>query len=278
MGDERGDREEALFATLSVLSKKWTPAIVLALHEEGPLGFSGLQSAVSGVSAKVLTQSLETLVEVDVVDRTVVNESPLRVEYALTDAGRDLESVFDSLADWGDHHLGEEAPVIVVADEDRRLTGLFQRWFEPTFAVHRAHDRTELLDAIEPETAVVVYDAHLPGSEHVDVPTLVGSVTETCRLVALLTGRIDLELLDHDCDAVIRKPAGKDAVREGIRTQVGRYGEEPTEREYHALVEKREALTATVSAAVLAESERFADLEVRIETLADELGLGSDES
>lgn len=278
MHDERGEREEALFATLSILSKKWTPAVVLALHEEGPLGFSGLQSAVPGVSSKVLTQSLETLVEAGVVERAVVNESPLRVEYAPTDAGRDLVSVFDCLAEWGDRHLGEEAPVIVVADEDRRLTGLFQRWFEPTCVVHRAHDRTELLDAIDPETTVVVYDAHLPGSEHVDVPTLVGSVTETCRLVALLTGRIDLGLLDHACDAVVRKPAAKEAVGAVIETQIERYGEEPGEREYHALLEKREALAANVSAAVLAESDRYADLSDRIEALAADHGFEEDGS
>ncbi|WP_290812737.1 winged helix-turn-helix transcriptional regulator [Halovivax sp.] len=268
MGDERGDREDALFATLSILSKKWTPAVVLALAEEGPLGFSGIQSVVSGVSSKVLTQSLETLVEAGVVERTVVTESPLRVEYALTDAGYELESVFECLADWGGRHLGQDVPVIVVADEDSRLTGLFQRWFEPTYVVHRAHDRTELLDAVDRDTTVVVYDAHLPGSEHVDVPALVGGVTEACRLVALRTERIDLGLLDRDCDAVVRKPAAKEAVGAVIETQIERYGEPAVEREYHALCEKREALASNVSAAVLAESDRYADLCARIEALA----------
>ncbi|MXV61907.1 HoxA-like transcriptional regulator [Natronorubrum sp. JWXQ-INN-674] len=271
-------REDALSATLSVVSRKWTPQVVVALHGEGPLGFSELQSAIPGVSSKVLTQRLETLGAAGVVDRTVVSESPLRVEYTLTEAGRELEAVFDSLESWGQRHLVTDDPEVVVADEDRRLTGLFQRWFEPTYVVHRAHDRAELLEAVDDETTVVVYDTHLPGTGHADVPSLVGSVTKACRLVALLTGRIDLELLELDCDAVVRKPATKDTVDEVIETQVERYGEPPGEREYHALREKREALSSTVSAAVLAESERYEGLCERLEVLADDRESAGDDS
>ncbi|ARS91376.1 winged helix-turn-helix transcriptional regulator [Natrarchaeobaculum aegyptiacum] len=278
MNDEDGSQDDALSATLSVVSRKWTPQLVVALAAEGPLGFSELQSAIPGVSSKVLTQRLETLGAAGVVDRTVVSESPLRVEYTLTEAGRELEAVFDSLESWGERYLVTDVPEIVVADEDRRLTGLFQRWFEPTSVVHRAHDRAELLEALDEETTVVVYDAHLPGSEHVDVPALVGSVTEVCRLVALHTGRIDLGLLEHDFDAVVRKPATKDTVDEVIGRQIERYGEPPGDREYHALCEKREALSSNVSAAVLAESERYEKLCERVEGLADDRESGGNES
>lgn len=278
MNDEGGSQDDALSATLSVVSRKWTPEVVQALAAEGPLGFSDLESAIPDVSSKVLTQRLETLGAAGVVDRRVVSESPLRVEYTLTEAGRELEVVFDSLESWGERHLVTDAPEIVVADEDRRLTGLFQRWFEPTYDVHRAHDRTELLEAVDGETTAVLYDTHLPGTAHADVPTLVGSVSETCRLVALLTGRIDLGLLEYNCDAVVRKPAVKDTVHEVIETQVERYGETPGEREYHSLLEKREALSSSVSAAVLAESNRYEGLCERLEVLADEHGLDGDES
>ncbi len=278
MSDENDSQEDTLSVTLSLVSRKWTPQVVMALHDENSLGFSELESAIPEVSSKVLTQRLETLGDVGVVDRTVVSESPLRVEYSLSEAGKELEKLFESLESWGECHLAADVPEIVVADEDRRLTGLFQRWFEPTFVVHRAHDREELLAAVDEGTAIVLYDSHLPGSARVDIPALVGNVTETCRLVALLTGRIDLGLLEYNCDAAIRKPATKGAVSEVIETQLERYGEEPVEREFHALLEKREALTSNVSAAVLTESDRYADLCARIEALVEAREIAGGES
>ena len=268
MDARSGDAGHALFATLSLLSKKWAPRVVLALSEEGTLGFSALESALPGVSAKVLTQTLESLIDAGVVERRVVAESPLRVEYSLTDAGRELESMFAGLAAWGERHLAPAVPELVVADEDRRLTALFKRWFDAEYVVHRAHDAEELLEAVEAGTTVVLYDEHLPGTGNASVPELVGSVASECRLVALLTDRIDVDLVDVDADASLRKPVSKAAVSDVIERQVDRYGQSPIDREYDALSVTRRTLEANVAESLLAESERYAELCARLETLA----------
>lgn len=59
--------------------------------ENDPLGFNALTEEVDGISAKVQTDVLEKPEKHGFADRAVVNETPVRVEYTLTDRGRSLE-------------------------------------------------------------------------------------------------------------------------------------------------------------------------------------------
>jgi len=99
-------------ATATVLGRKWHPVIVHRLLQRGPLGFNALEEAVDGVSSKVLSDSLENLEERGLVDREVVNEKPVRVEYSLTERGRSLDPVIRAMREWGETHLD------VPAEED----------------------------------------------------------------------------------------------------------------------------------------------------------------
>ena len=96
-------------ATATILGRKWHPVIVHRLLQSGPLGFNALKGAVDGVSSKVLSDSLSDLQDVGLVERTVISEQPFRVEYALTEAGADLEPVIAAMAEWGDAHLAVAA-------------------------------------------------------------------------------------------------------------------------------------------------------------------------
>lgn len=106
----------AVTSTASLIGKKWHPVIIHRLLTEGPQGFNELQDAVDGISSKVLSDSLDDLEEKALVDRTVVNEKPVRVRYSLTDRGKSLEPVIMAMRDWGQQHLrpakeGEESLV-----------------------------------------------------------------------------------------------------------------------------------------------------------------------
>lgn len=102
-------------ATASVMAKKWHPVIVHRLLD-GPLGFNDLKTEVDGISSKVLSDSLSDLEEKGIAARTVVSDQPFRVEYSLTERGRDLEPVIESMAVWGSKHLAE-APAEASAEE-----------------------------------------------------------------------------------------------------------------------------------------------------------------
>ncbi|MHC3438697.1 winged helix-turn-helix transcriptional regulator [Natrialbaceae archaeon A-gly3] len=89
----------------AVLGRKWHPVIVHRLLNDGAAGFSELESEIEGISSKMLSQALEDLEEHGLVDRTVINTKPFRVEYSLTEAGRDLEPVIESMYEWAIAHV-----------------------------------------------------------------------------------------------------------------------------------------------------------------------------
>ena len=88
-----------------VIGRKWHPVIVSRLLEDGPLGFSRIESEVDGLSDTVLSTSLDDLQEKGVVERRIVSDRPLRVEYALTERGASLEPVLDAMDAWGREQL-----------------------------------------------------------------------------------------------------------------------------------------------------------------------------
>lgn len=87
--------------TAKIIGKKW---YLIILHEltRSPMGFNELKRAVRGISAKVLSENLSELEARGLLVRSVYSESPIRVEYALTDKGRELDGIFLSMRVWGE--------------------------------------------------------------------------------------------------------------------------------------------------------------------------------
>ena len=100
-----GDDWCAVTCTMEVIGRKWHPVIIHRLLDDGPLRFNELADEVGAVTNKVLTSSLKDLQEKDLVERTVVNDQPVEVEYALTERGRSLDFVIEALEEWGKTHL-----------------------------------------------------------------------------------------------------------------------------------------------------------------------------
>lgn len=267
------ERSRVVHAALSVLQGKWRPQILLALHEAGPLGFNELEDRLEDISGKVLSENLEALQDEDVIERVVVEESPLRVEYELTDAGADLDVVFEALATWGERHVQRSRPCVLIADRDRRLTELYRHWLAPQYAIRHAHDRDELRRQLDDSVNVVVVDRSLPGGTDRSPGRLARSADDRCRVVTLTAERPDLEVVDVDCDAIVRKPTSRDTLRSAIETQLERYGQSPEEREYHALESCRAVLEDTYSDGVLEDDDRYARLQSRIEEARADLAL-----
>lgn len=91
---------------LDRIGDRWTVLIVGVLAE-GDARFSHLAREVEGVSQKMLTQTLRALERDGLVRRTVHPEVPVRVEYALTDAGRTLCEPPRALQEWSIVHLDD---------------------------------------------------------------------------------------------------------------------------------------------------------------------------
>jgi DNA-binding HxlR family transcriptional regulator len=87
-----------------VLNGKWTIAIIATLCLEGKKRFSEILKGVSGISGKVLSRELKDMEVNHLVHRTVLNTQPVTVLYELTEYGRQLKPVIESLGQWGISH------------------------------------------------------------------------------------------------------------------------------------------------------------------------------
>jgi DNA-binding HxlR family transcriptional regulator len=97
---------------VELIGKRWTGAIVgVLLH--GPMRFSEIAHAVPELSDRLLSERMKELEAHGVVERTVVPGPPVRVEYGLTEMGRELEPALSELKAWARRWLDapDDAPV-----------------------------------------------------------------------------------------------------------------------------------------------------------------------
>ncbi|TJY39763.1 helix-turn-helix transcriptional regulator [Cohnella pontilimi] len=88
-------------AAADLLGKKWTGLIIRVLMG-GPKRFKDMKEQIPDMSDKMLTDRMKELESLGVVKRSVYPEMPVRIEYELTDKGKDLQEVIESIQDWGD--------------------------------------------------------------------------------------------------------------------------------------------------------------------------------
>jgi DNA-binding HxlR family transcriptional regulator len=104
--DDCDPKVEALVNDLiGRVADKWTMIILEVLAEHGELRFTKLSRLVSGVSQKMLTQTLRQMERDGMVTRTVHPVVPPRVEYRLTDLGTSLGAAFCGVWIWAEDNL-----------------------------------------------------------------------------------------------------------------------------------------------------------------------------
>jgi DNA-binding HxlR family transcriptional regulator len=91
---------------LDVLSDKWV-CLVFCVLMDGPARHSELARRIAGVSQKMLTQTLRSLEQDGFVTRTVTAAVPVRVDYELTDLGRDFAPVMVAIKTWAEAHMDQ---------------------------------------------------------------------------------------------------------------------------------------------------------------------------
>jgi DNA-binding HxlR family transcriptional regulator len=89
----------AVSQVLSRIGDKWSILLVMTLSQ-GSKRFGELRDAIGGISQKMLTTTLRGLERDGLVKRTVTPTIPPRVDYELTDLGRELTVPVIALGDW----------------------------------------------------------------------------------------------------------------------------------------------------------------------------------
>ena len=93
--------------TLTLIGDKWKVLILRDLMP-GTKRFGELKKSIGNVSQKVLTAQLRAMEENGFVHRQVYAEVPPRVEYSLTDLGRSLKPILDSMWAWGEGYQKQQ--------------------------------------------------------------------------------------------------------------------------------------------------------------------------
>jgi DNA-binding HxlR family transcriptional regulator len=87
--------------TLNIIGGKWKPIILYHLGATECMRFGQLKNAMPNITQKMLTRQLRELEKDNLVHRKVYAEVPPRVEYSLTEFGRTILPVLQSLSRWG---------------------------------------------------------------------------------------------------------------------------------------------------------------------------------
>ena len=84
-----------------IVGQRWNPQI-LAVLLAGPNRFGGIRTAVPGISDRLLSERLKALEAEGILHREVTPETPVRIEYSLTEKGAGLAGAIDALAEWAE--------------------------------------------------------------------------------------------------------------------------------------------------------------------------------
>jgi len=85
---------------LEIIGGKWSILIFNELLKHEVLRFGELRKVLGNVNTRTLTSTLKELQEAGLINRKLYNEIPLKVEYSLTEKGKELKAVLFKLQLW----------------------------------------------------------------------------------------------------------------------------------------------------------------------------------
>ena len=89
---------------IELIGSRWTGAILRTLLE-GRTRYAAIKSAIPDITDRMLSERLRSLEAEDLVVRSVVPETPVRVEYELTKKGRELQDALREIGNWAERWI-----------------------------------------------------------------------------------------------------------------------------------------------------------------------------
>ena len=86
---------------VELIGRRWSGAIIQILRQRAAR-YAELRGAIPDITDRMLSERLRELEDEDIVARTVIPESPVRVEYSLTPKGRALAPALDAIGHWAE--------------------------------------------------------------------------------------------------------------------------------------------------------------------------------
>ena len=90
--------------TLSLINGKYKMTILYVLAEFGVVRFNEMKKYIDEISYKTLSSSLKELEADKLVHREEYPQTPPKVEYSLTERGKSLIPILETMCDWGEEN------------------------------------------------------------------------------------------------------------------------------------------------------------------------------
>ena len=103
---------------VELIGGRWTGALIQLLFQ-GRMRFAELRAAIPEISDRMLSERLRELEAEGIVDRLVVPDTPVRVEYVLTEKGRALEQALGAVGKWAERWITDPLPAAAAAGPTR---------------------------------------------------------------------------------------------------------------------------------------------------------------
>ena len=88
---------------LDIVGGKWRGQILAHLCDN-PKRFNELKSVLSKITSSTLTKELRFLEDIKIVERKIIRETPIVVEYRLTEHGKSIKGLIKTIIEWGLKH------------------------------------------------------------------------------------------------------------------------------------------------------------------------------
>lgn len=105
---------------VELLGRRWTGAIMVLLLR-GCNRFTEISASIPEMSDRMLSERLKELESEGIVQRIVIPETPVRVEYRLTDKGRALQTAVSAITEWAESWLPEHGTDDSRPNEDEAI-------------------------------------------------------------------------------------------------------------------------------------------------------------
>lgn len=91
-----------VYSIIDFCSKKWAMHILRTIADHKTMRFSEIKEALPEINSRMLSERLTELEEEGLIDRTVIDEKPICIEYTITEKGADMRNIFKCFCKFGE--------------------------------------------------------------------------------------------------------------------------------------------------------------------------------
>ncbi|QLG62181.1 HalX domain-containing protein [Halorarum salinum] len=167
--------------------------------------------------------------------------------------------------------MSEDAPVVLVVEDEPDLADLYAAWLGDEYDVRTAYGGHEALDGLDEAVDVVLLDRRMPGLSGDEVLVAVRDRGIDCRVAMVTAVEPDFDIVAMGFDDYLVKPVTRDALTGTVESLLRRGEYDSGVQELFALASKKAVLESEKARTALESSEEYHELDDRLGTLRGEL-------